>query len=223
MTSVRSIEVLCSALHKQSNDQTEQTKDGAEDLNNKNLDETAGMSVSDRRIFDVVYVQRRISGICQRCATSIDTNRNTADQVAHADCKSSPEQCVAGEVVGARVELLSVPNRLHLRGEDDGHNDTVNGNNFAEDDGDQVLRSYPGSLDTTTDDGYTGCEDTPAMRSEPAQVFASVGTYQADPTTERPMHRPMPKLAQVYGDMDSRNCPTLNASPSPLNSMSARH
>jgi hypothetical protein len=36
------------------------------------------------------------------------------------------------------------------------------------------------------------------------------------------MHSAMPKLAHVYGDMDSRNRPTLNASPSPLNSMSAR-
>jgi hypothetical protein len=61
------------------------------------------------------------------------------------------------------------------------------------------------------------------MTLERACVVDSVRTYQAEPTTERPMHRAIPRLAQVYGDMDSRKRPTLNASPSPLNSMSARH
>lgn len=168
-------------------------------------------------------VQGRISSICQCCTTSIDTDRHTTDQVAHADGQSCPEQGVPGEVVGARVKLLGVRNVLELRGEDDGHDDAVNGNDFAENDGDQVLRSYPRCLDTTTDDGDTSSEDTPAILLEPAQVVAAVEMYHADPTTERPIHRPIPKLAQVYGDMDSRNRPTLNASPSPLNSMSVHH
>ena len=112
---------------------------------------------------------------------------------------------------------------LQLRGEDDSHDDDVDVNDFTEDNGDQVLRPYPGSLNTTTNDRYTGREDTPALQLEPAQVLTLVETYHADPITERPMHRPMPKLAQVYGDTDSRKRPTLNASPSPLNSMSARH
>lgn len=38
---IRSVEVLCRTLHEQSNDETEQTKDGTEDLDNENLDETA--------------------------------------------------------------------------------------------------------------------------------------------------------------------------------------
>lgn len=167
-----------------------------------------------------IHIQSGISSISQGRATSVDTNGDTANQVAHADCETSPEQRVASEVVGAGVELLSIRDRLHLGGEDDGHDDAVDGNDFAENDGDQVLGSYPGSLDTTTDDGHTSCEDAPAMTLEGACIVASVRTYQAEPTTERPMHKEMPKLAQVYGDMDSRKRPTLNASPSPLNSMS---
>ena len=32
--------------------------------------------------------------------------------------------------------------------------------------------------------------------------------YHAAPTTERPIHRPMPRSAHTYGDIDSRNAPT---------------
>ena len=42
---IRSVEVLCRTLHEQSNDETEQTKDGTKDLDNENLDETAKESV----------------------------------------------------------------------------------------------------------------------------------------------------------------------------------
>jgi hypothetical protein len=55
---------------------------------------------------------------------------------------------------------------VQLRGEDDGHNDAVDGNDFAEDDGDQVLRSYPWRLDTSADDGDTGRPDSPGYMSE---------------------------------------------------------
>jgi hypothetical protein len=44
---VRLVEVLCSALHKQSNNKTEQTENGTEDLNNEDLDEAAGLSDGD--------------------------------------------------------------------------------------------------------------------------------------------------------------------------------
>lgn len=39
--SIRLVEVLSSALHEQSNDETKETKDRTEDLNNENLDEAA--------------------------------------------------------------------------------------------------------------------------------------------------------------------------------------
>jgi hypothetical protein len=31
--------------------------------------------------------------------------------------------------------------------------------------------------------------------------------YHAAPTTDNPMHKPMPKSAHAYGDTSSRNCP----------------
>jgi len=34
------------------------------------------------------------------------------------------------------------------------------------------------------------------------------GRYHAAPTTERPMQRPIPRLAHAYGDTVSRNRPT---------------
>jgi len=33
-------------------------------------------------------------------------------------------------------------------------------------------------------------------------------TYHAAPTTDRPMHKPIPRSAQTYGDIVSKNCPT---------------
>lgn len=78
-----------------------------------------------------IHIQSGISSISQGRATSVDTNGDTANKVAHADCETSPEQRVASEVVGAGVELLSIRDRLHLGGEDDGHDDAVDGNDFS--------------------------------------------------------------------------------------------
>lgn len=41
---------------------------------------------------------------------------------------------------------------VEFRREDDGHDNTVDGYDFAEDNGDQVLGSYPGGFDTSTND-----------------------------------------------------------------------
>ena len=39
----RSLKVLCIALHEQANDETEQTKNGGEDFNSQNLDESTNV------------------------------------------------------------------------------------------------------------------------------------------------------------------------------------
>jgi hypothetical protein len=118
----------------------------------------------------VSNLQCWVRSIGKRCTTSVDAYAHTTDQVAHADSDSSPEQRVSGEVVGSGVEQLSIRDGVHLGGEDDGHDDTVNGDDFAEDDGDQVLRSYPGCLDTSTEDGHTRCPDAPAQLSDTFRV-----------------------------------------------------
>jgi hypothetical protein len=105
-------------------------------------------------------VQAGISGISKRSTATVDTNRNTADQVASANQKTRPEQGETSVVVAARSCGIRA-NRGHLCRKDDGHNHTVNGDDFAENDGDQVLCSDSGSLDTTTEDRGTGNEDTP--------------------------------------------------------------
>jgi hypothetical protein len=112
------------------------------------------------------YSQCRVRSIGQRRATSVDAYTNTADQVAHSHSQSSPEQGITGEHVGRRVYLLNVVELGELGGEDDGHDDAVDGDDFAENNGDQVLRSYPGCLDTSTEDGDTSGPDSPGSMSE---------------------------------------------------------
>jgi hypothetical protein len=153
------------------------------------------------------YSQCRVRSICQRRATSVDAYANTADQVTHSHSQSSPEQGVSGEHVGRSVYLLNVGELGQLGGEDDGHDDAVDGDDFAENDGDQVLRSYPRCLDTSTENGDAGGPDSPMSVSE-LNAVPRRDAYHAEPTTDSPMHSAMPKLANVYGEMVSRNCPT---------------
>lgn len=80
-------------------------------------------------------IQCRIGSIRQRGAAPVDTDRNTAHQVAHADREAGPEQGVARVVAVSRVCRLPL-DRIQLGREDDGHDDAVDGDDFAEDDGD---------------------------------------------------------------------------------------
>lgn len=105
-------------------------------------------------------VQARISGISKGSTATIDTNRDTADQIASADQKTRPEQGETSVVVAARSCGIRA-DRGHLCRKDNGHDDTIDSDDFAENDGDQVLCSDSGSLDTTTEDRGTGNEDTP--------------------------------------------------------------
>ena len=103
-TLVRSLEVLGIALHEQPNDETKQSENGSENLNGKNLDEPGMELAAKDKPRDGRRVHCRVGSIGQRSATSVDAYAYTADEVAHADSYSSPEQRVSGEVVGAGVE-----------------------------------------------------------------------------------------------------------------------
>ena len=104
--------------------------------------------------------------------------------------------------------------RLKFSGEDDGHDDAVDGHDFAEDDRDQVLRSYPRGLDAAAEDRGAGDEDSPVPQPlfSVSCFFRDVWTaccaYHAAPTTDSPMQRPIPRSAHAYGDTLSRNAPT---------------
>jgi hypothetical protein len=114
-----------------------------------------------------VYSQGGVCCIGQRCATSIDAYTNTADQVAHADSQAGPEQGISGEDVRCCVDLFNVVELIQFRGEDDGHDDAVDSDNLTENDRDQVLRSYPGCLDTSSNDGDASGPDSPVIVSDP--------------------------------------------------------
>jgi hypothetical protein len=77
--------------------------------------------------------------------------------------------------------LFDVGELGQLRGEDNGHDDAVDGDDLAEDDGDQVLRSNPGRLDTSTEDGDAGCPDSPvsvsALNATPRRDAIPCGAY----------------------------------------------
>ena len=50
---------------------------------------------------------------------------------------------------------------VEFRGEDDGHDDAVDGDDFAKDDGDEVFGSYSGGFDAAADNGGAGDEYAP--------------------------------------------------------------
>jgi hypothetical protein len=136
-------------------------------------------------------VQAGVSSISKRSTATVDTDRNTTDQVAHADQETGPEQSETSVVVAARS--------CGIRADD-----TVNGDDFAENDGDQVLCSDSGSLDTTTEDRGTGDEDTPVDVCLSISDLSCIVSFRnaqctdhAAPTTERPIQRAIPVLAHA--------------------------
>lgn len=99
-----SLEVLGIALHEQSDDETEQSENGSENLDGENLDEPRTKLAMKEKARDDRRVHCRVRSVGQRSATSVDAYAYTADQVAHAHSYSSPKQRVSGEVVGAGVQ-----------------------------------------------------------------------------------------------------------------------
>jgi hypothetical protein len=123
------------ARDEDTNDETEETENGAENLNDKNLDEKSS-----------------VGSISQSRAAAIDANADTADEVAHANGDAGPEKREAG-VVGVGRVSVGPGDGVHLGGEDDGHDDAVDGDDLAENDGEQVLGSNSRGPDAGTQDG----------------------------------------------------------------------
>jgi len=133
---------------KEADNEAKETKDRAENLDDEHLDE-----------------QRAVSGISKSGATAVDSYSNTTDEVAHPNSDTRPEQREAS-VVRIGGEELGTRNGVDLGGEDNGHNDTVDGDDFAEDNGDQVLGANTGCLNTSTEDGGTSDEDAPCCTDD---------------------------------------------------------
>ncbi len=108
-------------------------------------------------------LQAGVSGICKSGTTAVDADRDTADQITESNGDTSPKQSIAGIVVVLGVEL-AFGNRGELRREDDCDDHAVNGDDLAENNGNQVLGADSGCSHTTADDRRAREEDTPAPR-----------------------------------------------------------
>lgn len=97
-----------------------------------------------------MYKQAWVGSISKGCTTTVDTNGDTANQVAGTDSDSSPEQGIAGIVTLTGIDFIA-GREVELRGKDNGHDDTVDSDDFTENNGDQVFRSDSRSLDTSAD------------------------------------------------------------------------
>ena len=106
-------------------------------------------------------IQAWISSIGQGGTAPIDTHTDTTDQIAHADQHAGPEQGISSVVVAATIQRIATDWR-EFGGEDDGHDDAVDGDDFAEDDGDEVFGADSRCFDAAAEDGCAGYEDAPA-------------------------------------------------------------
>jgi hypothetical protein len=118
--------------------------------------------LSSRPSTSRINSQGRIRSICQRSTTSVDADTDTADQIAHSDRQSRPEQRISGVVVTRRVYIIS-RYWWDLGGKDDGHDDAVDSDDFAEDNGDEIFGPDSRCLYATADDGGTGDENAPIV------------------------------------------------------------
>ena len=149
-------------------------------------------------------LQRRVCSIGQRSAGAVDANTDAANHVAHSHEQAAPEEGISGVVVASRP--CSIATNLSKFGrKDDAHDDTVDGDNLAENDRDQVLGADSWRLNTTTEDRSSGNKDSPVFlvsafipRCRASASSCYLGdSYHAAPTTDRPMQRPMPAEAQA--------------------------
>lgn len=148
----QSLEFIRLAAEQQSNDQTEETQHTGEDLNDEDFDEHAC-----------------ICGIRKGGTAAVDPHADAADEIAHSDRQSRPEEGIAGIIVRTRVEGLF---RHHgeFGGEDDGHDDTVDCDDLAENNRNQILGSYPRRFDATSEDGGSCDKDAPAVVLHISQI-----------------------------------------------------
>lgn len=107
------------------------------------------------------YTQRTISGVGQSSTTAVDADSQTTNEIAESNSDSSPEESETSIVGVGRVGISSGSGAFDLGGEDNGHNNSVNGDDFAENNGDQVLGSDARSFDTGAENRGSCDEDTP--------------------------------------------------------------
>ena len=114
-----------------------------------------------RLLHKIVNIQAWIRSVGQCRTGPVDTDTDSTNEIAHAHEHARPEQRISGVVVAAAVECIAADGG-EFGGEDDGHDDAVDGDNFAEDDGDEVFGADSRGFDAAAEDGGAGDEDAPA-------------------------------------------------------------
>lgn len=99
--------------------------------------------------------QARIGSVGKSSTTTVDTDRDTANQVCETNNNTRPKQGESSVHVAGRVQVFGL-DAVKLGSEDDGHDHTVNGDDLAENNRNQVLRSDSRSLNTSTQDRRAG-------------------------------------------------------------------
>lgn len=142
--------------------------------------------------------QAGVGGIGKGRTTSVDTDRDTADQVTCADGDTAPEESISRIVAASRQDLIIV-DQVELGREHDRHDHTVDSDDLTEDNRNQVLRSNPGRLDASADDRGACQEDTPEAPtvSDRTDMTMQECPYHAAPTTDKPIHIAIPMVAQA--------------------------
>lgn len=183
------MEVLSLCSHEQTHNQPKEPQNGAKDLDNEDLDK-----------------QGRVSSIGDCCGSTSDTNSNSTDHVTEANGQASPEQGVARVQVGRGIQRVSGCG-CEFGGEHDGGDQSVDGDNFTEDDADQVLGGDTWGTDTSADDGGTGDKDSPGCAND-GEADAR-GDSQVGPQVGRRCLEELAKVERfslaceedVYGDL----------------------
>lgn len=151
-----SSEICRFSTNQKADNKTEETEDRAEDLDDENLDESVHKDNTLLAMLGNVGCggngneQARVRRICQSCTTSVDTDRDTTDQIACAHCDTSPEECIARVIIAAGEDLVAL-DEIEFRRKHDSHDNSVDSDDFTENNRDQVLRPNPWSFDTTAD------------------------------------------------------------------------
>lgn len=172
--------------HQETNNETKETQNWAENLNDENLDK-----------------KRAVCCITNSCSGTSNTNTKAANQIGTSHSQTSPEK----RVTSVKILLCEDGSTRHgseLRRKNNSHNETINSNNFAENNTDQIFGGNSRCFDASSKDAWTSDKNTPAENnisdSRTINNYSNINnslTYQAAPITLRPMQSAIPVTAQA--------------------------
>lgn len=131
---IRSFEYWSFALDEETDDEPKKTEYRAEDLNDEHLNKPVDWSDSWSILCKAgANSQAWVRSVGQSGTAPIDTDRDTANHIAHPHRYAGPEEGVACILVGPRKDLTRFRDTAQLGRKDNRHDDSIDGNHFAED------------------------------------------------------------------------------------------